>query len=279
MFSQKKATYTYAIKGVDTLKLDVYSPEKIKANDSLPVLLWMHGGGFAGGTRDNPQEQRLVKYVTTKGYIGISISYRLLLKNSKMGSGCDCPKVFKLDIFKQAAIDYLDATKFIIDNTSILQINPEKIFAGGSSAGAEGILNAVYMKAHFADDLEKYKNVKYAGVIALAGALVNAEYISKNNALPTVLFHGTDDPLVPYASAPHYYCTAEKPGYLLLDGSETIAKKLDDLGTSYYFNKVIGGGHELCMIPFDQLDTIMLFFEKTVFNSEIIQTKKIITKN
>ena len=239
----------------------------------------MHGGGFSGGKRDQPQEQKLVEYATTKDYIGISISYRLLLKNSKTGSGCDCPKAFKLEIFKQAAIDYLDATKFIIDNKSMLQINPEKIIAGGSSAGAESILNAVYMKAHFVDDLERFKDVKYAGVISLAGALVNAEYISKSNALPTVLFHGTDDPLVPFASAPHHYCTAEKPGYLLLDGSETIVKKLDDLGTAYYFNKVIGGKHELCAIPFDQLDTIMQFFEKTVFNSEIIQTKKIITKN
>ncbi len=36
----------------------------------------------------------------------------------------------------------------------------------------------------------------------------------------------------------------------------------------------MGGGHELCQIPFDQLDTIMQFFEKTIFNSETIQTKK-----
>ncbi|WOD45189.1 alpha/beta hydrolase [Hwangdonia lutea] len=279
LWSQNKITYTYAIKGTDTLKLDVHSPENVKPNDSLPVLLWMHGGGFSGGTRDNKHhEQKLAEYVTTKGYIGISISYRLLRKGTETGFGCDCPKTDKLETFKQAAIDYLDAAKFILDNKKKLQVDSSKIIAGGSSAGAEGILNAVYMKSFFVDELEDYKDVNFAGVFSLAGAMVNAEYISKHNALPTVLFHGTDDNLVPFGSAPHHYCTPEKPGYLLLDGSEAIAQKLDDLGVSYYFHKVIGGRHELSSIPFDELDAVFEFFGKTVLQDEIIQTKKIITK-
>ncbi len=279
VWSQNKATYTYAIKGSDTLKLDVHSPENMKPNDSLPVLLWMHGGGFSGGTRDNTHhEQKLAEYVTTKGYIGISISYRLLRKGTETGFGCDCPKADKLETFKQAGLDYLDAAKFVFDNKTELQIDPTKIIAGGSSAGAEGVLNAVYMKSFFIDDLEHYKDVSFAGVFSLAGALVNAEYITKHNALPTVLFHGTDDNLVPFASAPHHYCSPEKPGYLLLDGSETIAVKLDELETAYYLHKVIGGRHELSSIPFDGLDAVFEFFDKTVLHDEVIQTKKIITK-
>tara|TARA_R110002072_G_scaffold104783_1_gene229406 strand:- start:390 stop:1295 length:906 start_codon:yes stop_codon:yes gene_type:complete len=279
VYSQNKSTYTYAIKGLDTLQLDVYSPKKLKKNDSLPVLLWMHGGGFSGGARDNKlHEGKLAEYVTTKGYIGVSISYRLLLKNEKTGFGCNYPKADKLETFKQAAIDYLDAAKFIFDHKLELQIDPTKVIAGGSSAGAEGVLNAVYMKSFFIDDLEKYQDIKFAGVFSLAGALVNAEYITKDNAVPTVLFHGTADNLVPFGSAPHHYCSPEETGYLLLDGSETIAKKLDDLETAYYFNKVIGGRHELSSIPFGQLDTVFEFFNQTIFKSEIIQTKKIITK-
>lgn len=278
-FSQNKSTFTYAIKGLDTLKLDVYSPQKIEKNDSLPVLLWMHGGGFSGGTRDNiNHEQKLAEYVTTKGYIGVSISYRLLRKGTETGFGCNCLKTDKLETFKQAATDYLDAAKFLLDNKTALQIDPTKIIAGGSSAGAEAILSAVYMKPFYIDSLEQYSHIKFAGVFSLAGALVNAEYITKNNALPTVLFHGTDDNLVPFGSAPHHYCEPERAGYLLLDGSETIIQKLDALEKAYYFHKVIGGRHELSSIPFDQLDTVFDFFDKTVIQSEIIQTKKIVTK-
>jgi len=278
-FSQNKSTHTYSIKGLDTLKLDIYSPEKIKKNDSLPVLLWMHGGGFSGGTRDNiHHEQKLAEYVTTKGYIGVSISYRLLRKNTKTGFGCNCPKADKLETFKQAAIDYLDAAKFLLEHKKEFQIDSTKIIAGGSSAGAEGILNAVYMKSYFIDDLEKYNHIKFAGVFSLAGALVNAEYITKDNVVPTVLFHGTDDNLVPFGSAPHHYCNQEKAGYLFLDGSETISKKIDDLGQSYYFHKVIGGRHELSSIPFSQLDAVFDFFYKTVLHTEVIQTKKIVIK-
>jgi len=273
MASQGKVTYTYAIKGSDTLKLDVYTPINISSTDSLPVLLWMHGGGFEGGNRDDKEHEDICRYAATHGYIGVSISYRLLRKGTTTGFGCDCDNDDKLLTFRLAVTDFMDAANYLVHNSKSLQIDPSKIIVGGSSAGAEGILNAAYLREYFIDDLTTYEAVKFAGVLALAGAVVNVDYITKENALPSVLFHGTDDDLVPFATAPHRYCDISNSGYIILDGSSTIADKLSDLEIAYYFYKVKGGMHELAGVPYDQLDNIFDFFEKTIFQDEVIQTK------
>ncbi len=272
-------TYTYAIKGVDTLKMDVFTPKNIKTSDSLPVLLWMHGGGFSGSHRAYPDDSNLVKYAAEKqNYIGVSIDYRLLRKNKTTGFGCDCTKDEKLETFKQAAIDYLDAAKFLVEHAHKLQIDPTKIIAGGSSAGAEGMLNAVFMKDYFVKNKEVYANAKFAGVFACAGAIVDARYITEENAVPAVLYHGTKDNYVPYGNASHHLCDAKQPGYFRLDGSAIIIEKLEALGIAYSFNIVKGGGHEIARIPFEDLEKVFHFFEQTMLNKEVIQTKIIRTK-
>jgi len=275
--SQHKKTYTYAVKRNDTLRLDVYTPNFIKPADSLPVLLWMHGGGFSGGSRDNTDEQKLCEYVAEQGFIGISISYRLRRKGKESGFGCNCEKNEKLATFKNAIKDYLDAVLFVYQNKNKLQVNSNKIIAGGSSAGAEAVLNAVFMKEYFIKDLTPYKNIEFAGVFSLAGAMVNANYITERNAIPAVLFHGTDDDLVPYGSAPHHYCKPIDPGFLVLDGSATIVNKLHELEVPFYFYSVKGGKHELSGIPFYELENIVRFFNRSMLANDIIQTKKIIT--
>ncbi|WP_225035133.1 alpha/beta hydrolase [Winogradskyella sp. SM1960] len=276
--AQNMETYIYSIKGQDTLRLDVFTPENIKKSDSLPVLLWMHGGGFSGSHRAYPDDQNLVKYAAKEqNYIGVSISYRLLRKNTATGFGCDCTKDEKMETFKQAAIDYLDAAKFLVDRAKTLQIDPTKIIAGGSSAGAEGILNAVFMKDYFVTDKDAYNNVKFAGLFSCAGAMVDARYITEENAIPAVLYHGTEDQLVPFGSASHHLCDPKRDGYFILDGSGIIAEKLEGFDTSYYFNIVKGGRHEIARIPIEEMDTIFNFFERAVINDEVIQTKIIKT--
>lgn len=278
-YSQTKVkTYTYSIKGSDTLQMDVYTPKNLMKGDSIPVLLWMHGGGFVGGSRDFPSEKKLAELTAENGYLGVFISYRLTRKGQQTGFGCDCPSSEKLLTFKNAAIDFLDAAQFIYQNKTLLGADTTKIIAGGSSAGAEGMLNAVYMKEYFIDDLKPYKNIKFAGVFSLAGAMVNANYITKSNALPSAFFHGTEDNLVPFGSAPHHLCKPDRVGYLMLDGSATMVEKLKKYEKPFYLYKVIGGKHELSSIPFAHLDDIFNFFDKTIFRNETIQTIKIMNK-
>jgi acetyl esterase/lipase len=278
LFAQNKSTFIYSIKGADTLRMDVYSPSNLDRNDSLPVLLWMHGGGFAGGSRDNGDEVKLAKYATNHGYIGISISYRLTRKGTESGFGCDCPAKDKIETFRGATIDFLDAAQFVIENNRKLKVNANKIIAGGSSAGAEAVLSAVYMKDYYVTDKSKYQDIHFAGLLSLAGAMVDPSYISLRTAVPTVLFHGSEDNLVPFAKGAHHQCSNSQPGFLILYGSEVISTKLRTLGKSFYFNEVKGGKHEISGIPFVQLDEIFKFFNSTIFQKEIIQTKRIIDK-
>ena len=46
-------TYTYAIKGKDTLRVDVYLREDMQNAENLPMMLYVHGGGFSMGSRKN----------------------------------------------------------------------------------------------------------------------------------------------------------------------------------------------------------------------------------
>ena len=279
LFAQKKTTHTYAVKDGERLKLDIYTPKNLKKTDTLPVLLWMHGGSFSGGSRASQDDNNLVKYVANEqNFIGVSIDYRLLRKGVASGFGCDCTKDEKLETFKQAATDYLDAAKFLVDNYKKFQIDTTKIIAGGSSAGAEGVLNAVFMRDYFLSNKEAYADVSFAGVFSCAGALVDADYITETNAIPAVLYHGTDDRLVPFSNAPHHYCEPIRDGYLILDGSKVVTDKLEEYNTSFYFNIVKGGGHEISAIPFYDLEKIFEFFERTVLNEEFIQTKVVKTK-
>ena len=53
------------------LLLDLYLPEQ--AGTPLPALLWVHGGAFRAGSKENPRALRMVD----RGYAVASINYRL----------------------------------------------------------------------------------------------------------------------------------------------------------------------------------------------------------
>lgn len=272
--AQNMKTYTYATKGLDTLKLDVYTPENIKPTDSLPVVIWMHGGGFSSGGRNGIDELNIVNAANKNGYIGVSITYRLLRKGTDTGFSCNCSKEDKMFTFNQAVIDFLDATNFIYQNSKMLQVDTTKIIAAGSSSGAETVLHAAFMRRFFISDLSMYQDIKFAGVIGFSGAFLDIDHLTIDNAIPVALTHGTEDQAVPFGSAPHHHCKPTKPGYIMLHGAKTITEKLDTLESSYYLNLVKNGTHDAANVHPEDLDDIFYFLNKTVLKNEVIQTKK-----
>ncbi|MBZ9728372.1 alpha/beta hydrolase [Salegentibacter sp. JZCK2] len=250
-------TKTYANKSGEALKLDIYQPEK-DTMQQRPLIIFMHGGGFSGGSRTNPAEVKFAEIAAKKGYVIVQISYRLTRKGESFG--CDYEASGKMETFKLAAENFMDAVNYMVQNQKEYNIDPSKIIVGGSSAGAEAVLNAVYNERLMFEDFSNYKNFDFAGVFSLAGAIVDARYITKENAIPGVFFHGTKDNLVPYATGPHHWCDRDKPGYIMLDGSKTITEKLRKLNTSYLLYSFEGGKHEHSGMPFDYFPKIFEFF-------------------
>lgn len=254
-------TKTYAEKQGENLKLDIYQPK----NDTMlkrPLIIFMHGGGFAGGSRDNKDEVAFAESAAKKGYVAVQISYRLMRKGKSFG--CDYEASGKIETFQLAAEDFMDAVNFMVENQEEFKIDPSKIIVGGSSAGAEAVLNAVYNERLMFKDFSNYEEFDFAGVFSLAGAVVDARYITEENAIPGVFFHGTEDNLVPYATGPHHWCDPKYPGYLILDGSKTITQKLKKLENSYLLYSFEGGKHEHSGMPFDYFPEVFDFF-KVVF--------------
>ncbi|NRB49884.1 MAG: alpha/beta hydrolase [Saprospiraceae bacterium] len=271
----QKSTHLYAEKDGQNLELDIYQTAN-PSGKARPVLIWVHGGGFSGGQRDNKMEVRLMEAVAKEGYVGVSITYRLLRKGEATGFSCDCPRSEKIKVFKESAYDTWDAIHYIHQEKEKFQIDPEKIIVGGSSAGAEAILNAIYLKDWLFESKSKYDDIQIAGVWSQAGAIVDQRYIGAHNAVPGVFFHGTKDNLVPYATAPHHYCDPARAGYIWLDGAASIIDRLKQYGSSYLFYTYQEAKHEIAGVQFDQLPAVFRFFDAIFAGNKVVQESVII---
>ncbi|TNF41813.1 MAG: alpha/beta hydrolase [Bacteroidetes bacterium] len=259
-------TYTYSTKDGENLELDIYLPQ-YDAETERATIIYVHGGGFSSGKRDSEDIKEFCSQLAGYGYVVASISYRLTRKDKPGAFGCDCPANEKLNTFQAAKEDLQDATFFLIENREQFGINPQKIILAGSSAGAETVLNTAYQPP-YCYGLDSGP-VSFAGVISMAGAIPDMISIYEESAVPSMLFHGTDDNLVPYATAPHHYCAENKPGYLILHGSFTIAQKLEKLNTPYWLHTTCGGAHELANKPMtDYFNEIVEFCYHYIINEE-----------
>ncbi|UII28559.1 carboxylesterase family protein [Fulvivirga maritima] len=266
------STVTYAHEGTsNALKMDVYEPEGDKRKDR-PVFLYVHGGGFSGGARDEAWIKEYAEQMAKHGLVVVSMSYTLLMKGK--GFGCDISAAEKIKVFNQAGEEVAMAAASMVKNKDKFNIDPDKIILAGSSAGAEAILHAAYIKANYSPLPEDFH---YAGVISMAGAVSQLDDITKESAIPTQIFHGTCDDAVPYGTAAHHYCKLGEPGYLTLFGGRSIADKLQSLDQPYYMVTGCNGNHGWHSIPMKQYNHLILdFIQNDVINGEFRQIHQVI---
>lgn len=110
---KKLADLTYKQAGDMALKLDLYLPEKVEGK--LPVVVWIHGGGWNKGSKDRCP----AVWMVTNGFAVASVQYRLSTEAQWPAQMDDCR----------------DAIRWLRDNAKQHQLDAKHIGVWGSSAG------------------------------------------------------------------------------------------------------------------------------------------------
>ena len=128
---RKGETYTYS---EDCLFLNVFTPEGAASDEKLPVLVYIHGGGFTGGCGHEKHFDGPVW--PARGVIGVTLNYRL----GPLGFAC-LPEL-KQEVGytgNYGLYDQLTAISWVRDNIASFGGDPENITIMGQSAGAMSV--------------------------------------------------------------------------------------------------------------------------------------------
>ena len=258
-------TYMYERRDTCDLFMDVYEPAKgsrITFMDrQKPTVLFMFGGGFIQGTRDDESYNSWFRMLTDNGYRVISIDYRLGLKGSKK---VGVAQVNVLDkAIHMAVEDLFSATNFIIENADQLRVDPSNIVISGSSAGAISVMQAEYEIANrtsWASVLPQGFN--YAGVMSFSGAILSRKGKVKYQTAPcpTMMLHGTADKLVPYKQIAVFNL-----GFF---GGGKLVERFKKFGYNYNIYHFMDYGHEIAGSMYSTLDLQLDFLEKNVMQGK-----------
>ncbi|MDM7883136.1 alpha/beta hydrolase [Staphylococcus borealis] len=100
-------------------QLDIMMPDDVDKDTQLPVIFWMHGGGYVAG--DKQYKNPLLSQIVEQGYVVVNVNYALA-PNYK---------------YPTPLIQFDDAIQFIKHNKDRFPIDLNQVIIGGDSAGAQ----------------------------------------------------------------------------------------------------------------------------------------------
>lgn len=240
-----------------TLDMYIFPPEGDDPGhpyyeEKRPLIVLAYGGSFTAGIRESPDIINLCQAFTKRGFVTASIEYRL--NAGTVDSATMLKQVVKAVQDAKAAIRYFykDAA-----TTNTYRIDTNKIFVGGTSAGAfigvhlGYLTDTIGVQQWMKEIIESQGDLegasgnpgyssRVAGVINLAGAIGDTAWI-KPGAVPMVTMQGNDDGTVPYCS--EIIAPVNNIPIIMVDGGGTMKRRTANLGIVNRFYTWRGAGH------------------------------------
>ena len=240
----KKTTYMVAQRDTCDLYMDMYEPAVIPG-DTLdrPTVLFVFGGGFVMGRRDDPWVLPWFKLLNENGYRVVSVDYRLGLKGRRMRF--DLFHLIESADYTKAAVDMgvedvFAAVRYLADHPE-LGVKMDNIVISGSSAGAMISLSSELEACNRTARAQILpEGFHFAGVMSFAGAIMSdsGKPAYKRRPCPQLLIHGTKDEAVAY----------EKMGFGrrgMFGSSYLVEMVLQPAGYTYQIYRYVGHSHDM----------------------------------
>ena len=174
--SNAQETYCFAQRDTCSLYLDIWRPTSASVDARKPTVLYVFGGGFISGSRNDPTAVKWFGRLCQEGYSVVSIDYRLGMKGYKMGKGlAGASKALGRFVLAQrvGVEDVFSAVSYLAGHPE-LGIATDNLVISGSSAGAIISLASAYAIANGqTEGLPEGFNFK--GVMSFAGGIISDE--------------------------------------------------------------------------------------------------------
>jgi acetyl esterase/lipase len=175
------------------LKLDLYQPTGDRVA-RRPVIIWVHGGGFSAGDKSDGTDWSTA--FARRGFVAISLGYRLLARVACGGTGPVPDECYSAAYGAQH--DAQAAVRWLRSHAAFLGIDPDRIAMGGESAGAVTSLLVGWRPEDPGTSGNPGPPSDIRAAVSVAGGLPINDYITPGDA-PSMFFHGTADPTVPFS--------------------------------------------------------------------------------
>ena len=239
----------YADDGNPRQRLDLYRPKRPE-REMLPVIVFVHGGGWMQGNKSDGA-RRLIPFVRTGKYAGVSIGHRLSGEAIWPAQIHDC----------KAAIRWVRA------NAAKYGLDPEGIGVWGTSAGGHLVLmlgtsgDVAKLEGNVGPHTDVSSKVSavanFFGPSDLLAMINQPSNIDRTGPdAPEALLIGgrlSDNPEKAEEASPITYVTRNDPPVLTVHGNRDrivpydqgvrMHRALKEVGVKSYFVTVEGGGH------------------------------------